>query len=298
MKELEVELEQLRLLVVAMVEREPDVRRRKVGRQVERRREGKKWEGRQVDRRIWEWGETVAEGDEKKTTTSGLIETTNPDSTTVTPPATTVTPAPTTPPDRVVNITAKAKCLASFVCQPMGKYCSSCYSAIDGDKSTSWHYRGVAVGAWLQIVFDGSYNVSLLQIAPSYWAAQRHFKDIKLTFSDGGEQKITLSDGNDGWVTESFTIEPPRLSTSLKLSVVSAYDDSETLQNSVNELGVYGFTQEETRALRDIPKDGILRYLNNECCHVAHSLLSQRHILSAPLSAVVSRILCCHRDTY
>ncbi|KAI0234515.1 hypothetical protein LSAT2_015207 [Lamellibrachia satsuma] len=184
------------------------------------------------------------------TTTSGLIETTTPDSTTVTPPATTVTPAPTTPQDRVVNITAKAKCSASFVCQPMEKYCSSCYSAIDGDKSTSWHYRGAAVGVWLQIVFDRSYNVSLVQIAPSYWTAQRHIKDMKLSFSDGGEQTITLSDGSDGWVTESFTIEPPRLSNSLKLSVVSAYDDSETLQNSVNEVGVYGFT----RATPDPPQ--------------------------------------------
>ena len=77
MKELEVELEQLRLLVVAMVEREQDVRRRKVKRQDERRREGKKWEGRQVDRRIWEWGETVAKetGKETRVKAMGVRET-------------------------------------------------------------------------------------------------------------------------------------------------------------------------------------------------------------------------------
>ncbi|KAI0239246.1 hypothetical protein LSAT2_010020 [Lamellibrachia satsuma] len=49
MKELEVELEQISLLVVAMVGRE----------QVDERRwEGNKWEGRQMDRRRGEWGDS------------------------------------------------------------------------------------------------------------------------------------------------------------------------------------------------------------------------------------------------
>ena len=94
MKELEVELEQLRQLVVAMVGREvldfasgsrggtvddkvgederdaressPQPRRRLRGGKVTGRKETrrKKWEGRQLEQRIWEWGRgDESEGD-------------------------------------------------------------------------------------------------------------------------------------------------------------------------------------------------------------------------------------------
>ncbi|KAI0215009.1 hypothetical protein LSAT2_032974 [Lamellibrachia satsuma] len=135
-----------------------------------------------------------------ETTLTSAATTVTLSATTGIPPEATTTPLSTTDTIQdkitvkasVVNITAKAKCSSSFDCQPTKKYCSSCYWAIDGDKSTSWHYRGEAVGEWLQIVFDRTYIVTLLHIVPSYWAAQRHFKQVKLTFSDGSEQTHAL----------------------------------------------------------------------------------------------------------
>ncbi|KAI0223347.1 Receptor-type tyrosine-protein phosphatase T [Lamellibrachia satsuma] len=149
-------------------------------------------------------------------------------------------------PGGVVNITASATCTASIDCQPKDGKCTSCENAIDGNRySTSWRYVGAAMGVWLQIVFDKTYVVSSLLIAPPYWADERHFKDIKLTFSDGSEQMVTLANKTDGWVVETFAITPPRLISSIKLSVVSAYDVS-SKTHALNEVDVYGSIPEET----------------------------------------------------
>ena len=91
----------------------------------------------------------------------------------------------------VVNIAASATCTASIDCQSNNDKCTSCENAIDGNRySASWRYVGAAVGVWLQIVFDKTYVVSSLLIAQTYWADERPFKDIKLTFSDGSEHMV------------------------------------------------------------------------------------------------------------
>ena len=69
--------------------------------------------------------------------------------------------------------------------------CTPCEYAIDGNRySTSWNYIGTAIGAWLQITFDRTYDVSMLQIALHFWVDQRAFKDIRLTFSDGSTHMV------------------------------------------------------------------------------------------------------------
>ena len=89
----------------------------------------------------------------------------------------------------VTDITKNATCTAS--CPAVSGTCSPCDYAIDGNRySTSWNYIGTAVGAWLQIVFDRTYDVSLLKIALHYWADQRAFKDVMLTFSDGSTHMV------------------------------------------------------------------------------------------------------------
>ena len=90
-----------------------------------------------------------------------------------------------------MNITSKS----TASCQPPGQ---NCQYAIDGNRySTKWRYIGAAVGAWLKIEFDRTYDVSLLQISLSYWAKERNFKDIKLFFSDGNEQVVSEGSNTD-----------------------------------------------------------------------------------------------------
>ena len=95
--------------------------------------------------------------------------------------------------DTPVNVAVGATCTAS--CQPEdNNLCKPCVNAIDGEKYTAgWLYKGAAVGGWLQIVFDKTYDVSSLYILLPYYQTERAFKDVKLTFSDRHEQTVSMS---------------------------------------------------------------------------------------------------------
>ena len=89
-----------------------------------------------------------------------------------------------------MNVAVGATCTAS--CDPKDSPCTSCVNAINGKRYTSgWLYPGAAVGGWLQIVFDKTYDVSSLYIVLPYWQTDRAFQDVKLTFSDGHEQTVS-----------------------------------------------------------------------------------------------------------
>ena len=96
-----------------------------------------------------------------------------------------------------MNVAIGATCTAS--CQPKDNArCTSCVNAINGQRySAGWYYRGAAVGGWLQIVFDKTYDVSSLHIVLPYWQNERAFMDVKLTFSDGHEQTVSMGSHAD-----------------------------------------------------------------------------------------------------
>ena len=53
--------------------------------------------------------------------------------------------------------------------------------------------------------------------------------------------QIRLTNRTDGWVWETFPIDPPRLSGSIRLTVVSAYVRADSrVTTDVNEVMVYG----------------------------------------------------------
>ena len=95
--------------------------------------------------------------------------------------------------DTPVNVAVGATCTASCIPKDNSP-CTSCVKAIDGKRyEAGWLYPGAAVGGWLQIVFDKTYDVSSLYIVLPYWQSERAFKDVKLTFSDGHEQTVSVS---------------------------------------------------------------------------------------------------------
>ncbi|KAK2193614.1 hypothetical protein NP493_11g09042 [Ridgeia piscesae] len=138
---------------------------------------------------------------------------------------------------RAVNVATRSTCTAS--CRPDGDMCTDCRLAINGLRySGDWRYTGATAGGWLQIVFDKTYDVSAVFLLLPFYRENRQFKDIKLTFSDGSEHTVALTDQADGYVEENVTIVPPRHSSSVNVSVLSAFNDSERT-NILSEVEVY-----------------------------------------------------------
>ena len=87
--------------------------------------------------------------------------------------------------------------MESSTCSRSSEYNSgySCYKAMDGDLTTVWATRGQAVGAWIQINFDDTYQISKMLIMHRLY--DKILKDITLEFSSGSPAYSTLRDFSD-----------------------------------------------------------------------------------------------------
>ena len=52
--------------------------------------------------------------------------------------------------------------------------------------------------------------------------------------------QITLKNKTRGYVWEKFTINPPRFSGNINLTIMSAYDDTVTFTHAFSEVEIYG----------------------------------------------------------
>ena len=67
-----------------------------------------------------------------------------------------------------------------------------CYAAIDGNSDSLWATEREAAGAWIQIDFDDTYQISKMLFM--HYDVRYMFKDITLEFSSGSPAYSTLRD--------------------------------------------------------------------------------------------------------
>ena len=67
-----------------------------------------------------------------------------------------------------------------------------CHAAIDGNWNSLWATEREAAGAWIQIDFDDTFQISKMLFMHQYY--EHFFKDITLEFSNGSPAYSTLRD--------------------------------------------------------------------------------------------------------
>ena len=120
--------------------------------------------------------------------------------------------------------------------------CKEIYAAgskQDPNAGNGWVTKGKGVGSWVKILFHSEILISKIvyrhnnKITYPYRCCNQNFKDISIEFSDGTHVNVSLDDvfSKDF----QYKIMPPKLSSSLKLSVYSVYNHS-----TADENGNYG----------------------------------------------------------
>ena len=110
---------------------------------------------------------------------------------------------------------------------------TKCNNVFDPDDSVEWITQGEAKGAWIYLEFDAKIMITKVLYRHNLWKAMtnRYFKDVMFEFSDRTKVNVTLHYPNLGTleypVLEKeihLKIDPPVLSSSLKIKMFSGHD--------------------------------------------------------------------------
>ena len=110
---------------------------------------------------------------------------------------------------------------------------TKCNNVVDPDDSVEWITQGEAKGAWIHLEFDAKIMITKVLYRHNLWKAMtnRYFKDVMFEFSDRTKVNVTLQYPNLGTleypVLEKeihLKIDPPILSSSLKIKMFSGHD--------------------------------------------------------------------------
>ena len=94
-----------------------------------------------------------------------------------------------------------------------------CYAAIDGNSHSLWATEREAAGAWIQIDFDDTYQISKMLLMHAYY--QNMFKDITLEFSSGSPAYSTLRDFSENFLWSEVDIPGKRITRFVKVTATS-----------------------------------------------------------------------------
>ena len=112
---------------------------------------------------------------------------------------------------------------------------SKCNNVFKDDRF-EWVTQGEAKGAWIHLSFHTKIRIRKILYRHNFGKSTTHqyFKDVLLEFSDQTKIKVTLKYPNDNHPERDIylKIDPPVLSSSLKIKVLSGYD----LSNSYDSI--------------------------------------------------------------
>ena len=120
-----------------------------------------------------------------------------------------------------------------FTCTASSYYSKeqSCENVFKSDFRFEWISLGEATESWINISFNTQIKIAKLMYTPTSFKKNylQHFKDVLFEFSDQVRVKVTLRNP-DVTSTEYYNrtmylkIDPPVLSSFLKIQVLSGYD--------------------------------------------------------------------------
>ena len=72
-----------------------------------------------------------------------------------------------------------------------------CYGALDGsvigsNANDNWKFYGEGLGTTFTITFNDTYEISEFNFMQPYWADEKNFKMLLLTFSDGSTYEVSV----------------------------------------------------------------------------------------------------------
>ena len=129
-----------------------------------------------------------------------------------------------------------------------------------------WATEGNGVGEWTRIMFSEDILISKVVYTHGPYAIpdptalgarivteayNQNFKDVSFEFSDGSRVNVTL---DDTWDDMYFTVNPPKSSSSLKITANSVYKHPKICENGtgtckfetdrygISKLRIYGVT--------------------------------------------------------
>ena len=94
-----------------------------------------------------------------------------------------------------------------------------CYAAIDGNSDSLWATEREAAGAWIQIDFDDTYQISKMLFM--HYDVRYMFKDITLEFSSGSPAYSTLRDFSENFMWSKVDIPGKRITRFVKVTATS-----------------------------------------------------------------------------
>ena len=155
-------------------------------------------------------------------------------------------------------------CIASSVFK--GGTCDNIFYPGDGNR-LGWVAKGNGVGEWIQIQFNNDIVISKLIYTHAWYGSMKKddwgwsdwsdynqaFKEVSFEFSDQSHTTVTLPDISD---EIHLSVDPPKLSSTLKITAQSVYKHSKVCEPGTNKckyqdnrygifhLRVYGVTKE------------------------------------------------------
>lgn len=133
---------------------------------------------------------------------------------------------------------------SSYLKEPKHNLYHTADRAIDGDLSAAWveGAPGDGIGESITFTFDGVYRVSGMHIHAGYQKSaelyQRNARPavLTVTFSDGGEQTVTLQDVNG---VQDVSFDAPAETESVTLTIASVYPGSKFEDTVISEVAFY-----------------------------------------------------------
>jgi hypothetical protein len=127
-------------------------------------------------------------------------------------------------------------------------------NVIDGDPGTVWQEEKTRkpFGEWLKLSFDGQVTVTKLGIVSGYdfidgegkdyYPLNCRLKEAELIFSTGNTMKVYLDDTR---AIQYITIDPPRETSLIRMTVFDVYKGSWFFDNAIGEIEVWGYEENE-----------------------------------------------------
>ncbi len=124
------------------------------------------------------------------------------------------------------------------------------YNVIDGDHSTAWveGSKGSGAGEWLQMSFDGEYQISEISIVNGYnlfnkadggdrWLQNGRVRTMSISFSSGAVMEVVLRDVRE---PQSITFAPVR-SNYVRFTIKDTYPGTKWQNDTcISEISVFG----------------------------------------------------------
>ena len=116
----------------------------------------------------------------------------------------------------------------------------NCNGAISGDLNNQWYTSRQQAGAWIEIDFDDTYQISkLLMMHRPEGHRTEMFKGLKIEFSSGSSVDKTLSN-EQGEVWNEVDLPEKPITTFVKITATSTHEQNSNANAGLREIVILG----------------------------------------------------------